>query len=93
MSHRRMVTLLLVLSPLSTCGCIGATPAGPSDSYVSHESDGSPNNSREHDGMPTSCEPPEIATGDLYAVGTSPCEVPEISYGQGAPRQPSMPLH
>lgn len=83
MSIQPIVRALLITAPIGICSCIGPTDAVPYDaaapksSLANSEKRQSPVKKRE-----TPCESPEMITGDVTTVGSTPCEGAGVDYQQ-----------
>lgn len=90
MAIPRIARWLLVV-PMTLCGCIGTTQAGPTDGYAA--GDGpvpSKSGQKSHGRTGAPCEPPELTTGDLDTGGSAPCSGGEIGTGQVTSEPPEI---
>ena len=91
MKYPRFTVILVMVTPISICGCIGTTQPGLSHGSASaqaqtHSKGGQ--KSRAKTEVP--CEPPELTTGELAMVGTTPCGGAEIGIEQVTAEPPEI---
>ena len=91
MDFRHVARTLLIAAPISICGCIGTTQPGLSHGSASAQAQThSKGEQKSQAKTKVPCEPPELTTGELAMVGTTPCGGAEIGIEQVTAEPPEI---